>query len=430
MKKLVLIGLTCGVLLATAISAPAVHAEEPLAVIGDMKITNADIDKEISEIPPYAQSAFKTREGRVKILNRLVQTELLRRAAVDAGYENRPDIKEELEKARTRILTSRYFNNEMTNPSALTEEKLRAYYDAHKAEFKIEANASISHILLSTRKEAEEVLKKLKKGELTFLQAVKGYSIDNRTKLNGGRLGNLKMDGYLMGVDVTPEFKAAVFKLKDGELSDPIKTKKGWHIIRMNHLTPEGYKSFDEVKSKLVEDVLVSDDQIKEEYESHPEKYRARAKVKLEHILVADKSKADALYAKLQKGADFGELVQTESIDSSSAKRGGNLGYLYKGGYLNGIGRDPEFEKAVFALKKGEISKPIHSKKGWHIVRVVEKTDAQLKPLSEVKDKIRTKLLRDMKEKDLQDKFDALKKKYQCTVFEDRVSGSDASDKE
>lgn len=92
-----------------------------------------------------------------------------------------------------------------------------------------------------------------------------------------------------------------------------------------------------------------------------------------ETVTGAAKKKADDLYAQLKKGANFAKLAKANSQDTASAANGGDLGFFGKGKMV------PDFEKAAFALKVGEISKPIRTVYGYHIIKVTAKKGSQIR---------------------------------------------------
>lgn len=138
----------------------------------------------------------------------------------------------------------------------------------------------------------------------------------------------------------------------------------------------------------------VTDEKVKQQYESSPESYMAKDDV-------TAKKKLNELRKKIQQGADFSELAKKHSQDKGSAKQGGDLGYLTRG-------VAEEFDKAVFALKKGEVSQVIKSKSGFQLVQlddirkgdpeerkvrhILIKAENKLKPFAEVKALIKKEL--------------------------------------
>ncbi len=85
------------------------------------------------------------------------------------------------------------------------------------------------------------------------------------------------------------------------------------------------------------------------------------------HILVVDKVSADTIYSRLQKGEDFAALAKEYSTDTSTKNKGGDLGWFTRGTTVT------EFENAAFALKEGEISQPVQTTYGWHVIQCLGK---------------------------------------------------------
>ena len=86
-------------------------------------------------------------------------------------------------------------------------------------------------------------------------------------------------------------------------------------------------------------------------------------KIKCSHILVEKHSEAISLIERIQKGEKFGKLAKEFSIDSGSAKRDGSLGYFGRGKMVK------EFEKSAFSLQTGQISEPVKTQYGYHIIK-------------------------------------------------------------
>jgi len=142
----------------------------------------------------------------------------------------------------------------------------------------------------------------------------------------------------------------------------------------------------------------VTSDEIGKYYSDNQEKYRIAERIKTRHILIktpppgpdgkpdqkavdAARAKAADLLKQIKAGADFAELAKKSSEDTS-AKDGGNLPWVQRGQFV------PEFDKAAFALNKGQISDLVQSQFGFHIIQVQEKEEARLTPLSEVRGEI------------------------------------------
>ena len=140
---------------------------------------------------------------------------------------------------------------------------------------------------------------------------------------------------------------------------------------------------------KLVDSrIFITDEEIKEYFEENKDKLGQEEQVKASHILVEDEKTAKDLKKQLDDGADFAELAKEHSTDPGSAENGGELGFFGKGKMVK------EFEDVAFATKVGEISEPVKSEKGYHIIKVEEKKEAKEATLEEKKEEIKDTLYR------------------------------------
>lgn len=407
----------------TATAFPAQAENDPvIARVGDIEIRQSAIDHKLEEIPVYARTNFETLEGQKKLLDRIVRTQVLKKAAIDTGYLNKHEIIHQIEEATDRILSSAYFQDNMSIGPVPDEKKMKRYYEDNKEDkFQIEASADVQQIVLASREDAQLIRQQLLAETMTFDEAVKQHSIDE-SKTKGGLVEGIRESGFIRGVGRSKDLINVVFALKADEISEPVETRRGFHLIKLVQRTNAGYQDFDTVKPTIAKALMVKDKEIKADYIANEADYKTRARCKISHILVNTEEEAEKIHEQLRNGDSFTELVQSQSIDAQSRKQDGNLGYLYKGGYVRGVGKDVEFENAVFALEEGSTSRPIKSRKGWHIVKVMEKQPEVVKPLIEVEEQIRQKLITEKKEEHLENKFKDLEKKYNVQIFEENFN--------
>lgn len=154
-------------------------------------------------------------------------------------------------------------------------------------------------------------------------------------------------------------------------------------------------------------------------YEERPELFRTEEMLAASHLLKMAKTDEEfekaledvkALRERLLKGEDFTELVRAESDDKGND---GNLGTFGKGRMV------PEFEKAAYALEAGEVSEPVRTQFGWHLIQLHEKISAKVTPFEEIKEKVIEYLTERKKDKVFEEFLDGLK--AQATIEE--VSG-------
>jgi len=151
------------------------------------------------------------------------------------------------------------------------------------------------------------------------------------------------------------------------------------------------------VSEKLFADVTkaetVTDEEIQTYYDESKDRFTTPESRDVAHILVKTKDEADKLYQEVQDGGDFAKLAKEHSVDEASAKDGGKL-TDQKGTFV------PEFEAAAFALKTGEVSEPVETTYGWHIIKALaDAVPEKVVPLAEAKDSIRAQLLQETQNK-------------------------------
>lgn len=146
----------------------------------------------------------------------------------------------------------------------------------------------------------------------------------------------------------------------------------------------------------LADKIDISDKDLKDYYKTRSESL-AREERRASHILIEDGEGADNTIATIQKrladGESFADLAKEYSVDTASAKNGGDLGYAGRGVY------DDAFEQALFALEKGQVSDPVKTRYGVHLIKLDDVRRSDVPPLDEIKDKLRAELARDRAEK-------------------------------
>ncbi|MDD2498446.1 MAG: peptidylprolyl isomerase [Desulfitobacteriaceae bacterium] len=172
--------------------------------------------------------------------------------------------------------------------------------------------------------------------------------------------------------------------------------------LTMDDVTKD-VKSNLELEKLLKQEVSVSEDEMKNYFEENKETFAQQEQVKVRHILVDSIDKAKEVKEKLAAGSDFAELAKEYSTDTSK-DAGGELGYIIKGQMV------AEFEKASFSMNVGEISEPVETKYGYHIINVEDKKEAQAAKYEDHKIEIKETLLNQK----MQTKYGSwLEKKYE-----------------
>lgn len=168
-----------------------------------------------------------------------------------SGFENQSfDYDYFTEYNRKNLVISEYINAKILNKINIDEKDALDYYNTHKDQFKVDEQINVSHILVNTSKEAEEIIKELDAGK-DFAELAKEKSIGPSAS-NGGNLG------YFGKGQMVPEFEDAAFALeKVGDYSKkPVKTQFGYHIIKLNGKQDAKNLTFDEVKEQIKKGLL------------------------------------------------------------------------------------------------------------------------------------------------------------------------------
>lgn len=137
------------------------------------------------------------------------------------------------------------------------------------------------------------------------------------------------------------------------------------------------------VKKMMLPEIDVHEDDLKQYYEENKQFYEEEEQVKARHILVETEEEANEIKQQLDQGADFEELAKEKSTDPGSKESGGDLGYFGRGEMV------AEFEETAFSLAVGEISAPVKSSYGYHIIKVEDYKEARTPTYDEIKNDIR-----------------------------------------
>jgi peptidyl-prolyl cis-trans isomerase SurA len=303
------------------------------------------------------------------------------------GLDTTKKFKEELAGYRKQL------SRPYLTDASMSEELIKEAYERMKEEIRA------SHILikceldaapkdtLDAYKKAIAIRERILKGE-DFAKVASGKlgSEDPSAAKNGGDLG------YFTALQMVYPFESACYKMKPGDVSMPIRTRFGYHIIKVT------------------------------------DRRAARGQVKVSHILISSRDeddpaakeaalkKANEILDKLKAGEDFSNLAKQFSDDGSSAKKGGDLPVFGPGKMVL------EFEEASFALSNpGDLSGLVKSSYGYHIIKLQEKIPLQ--SFDEMKGQLKQKVSRDTRAVIPKKAFvDKLKKKYK---FKETASTKD-----
>ncbi len=160
-------------------------------------------------------------------------------------------------------------------------------------------------------------------------------------------------------------------------------------------------------QKEIADKCKVTESEMRKEYQ------RTKEEIHAAHILVETEPEAEEIYEALKGGADFEELARERSIDPTVEANQGDLGFFTWGKMV------PEFQEAAFAMREGEISKPVKTTYGWHVIKLIERREQEQSPFEESKELIKTKLTNEKREKRVREYFTQLRKKVGFTLNPD-----------
>lgn len=218
----------------------AVQDDRVVAVVNGHEIKVSEVEMAAEDmLPQLPDIPAKLRYP--YIVEYLVERHLLAQAAVKEGIADSEEYKRRLALYQAKALRDAYFAQSIV--PTVTDEETRKAYDTESAKVQQTERVRARHILVNTEQEAKQVLDRLNKGE-KFEDLAKQYSLDG-SKEFGGDLG------YFTAPEMVPEFSKAAFALQPGEVSPPVKTDFGWHIIKVEDRKMGGAQPYDQVKDAL-----------------------------------------------------------------------------------------------------------------------------------------------------------------------------------
>ena len=227
-------------------SGNAKNSGPPVLKINDWSYSAADMEKEIGQQLRQAsqmQPFFASKEGQKQFLDRVTRRELLVQEAEKRKMSETPEVAEQVANLRRELMIRALVQDEIGNKVKVEEKDVEEYFKAHPDEFSGDT-VHLRHIVLQNEDEAKDIKARLTKNE-SFDDLAKKYSKDSATAAKGGDLG------FLSREQVLPEFARVAFSLKPGEVSDPVKTPFGFHVIKLMERKKGQPASLDQVKGQL-----------------------------------------------------------------------------------------------------------------------------------------------------------------------------------
>ena len=249
---------------------------------------------------------------------------------------------------RKELIIQRVQRGKVGSRVDISEQEIENFINSEEGRTELAEQYDVQHILVSVKgglteaetmavkDKAQDILNRLEEGE-SFEKLAATYSSGQKA-LEGGFLG------WRTSAELPTLFSKTVSSLKVGEISELIRSGAGFHILRLNDKRGNTVKFMDQTLSRHI---LVQPSEIRTERQAE--------------LLIKD------IYKRLLEGEDFKQLARQYSEDPGSKMDGGNLGWANPGEY------DPAFESTLNATEIGEISSPVQSSFGWHVIEVLDR---------------------------------------------------------
>lgn len=311
-------------------------ANKTLVDIGKDKITLGEFEKQYLKTVGNLDSAKnKSLEEKKQFLNLYINFRLKVQDARERGLLNNPEIQKDVEEYKRNFAPTYLIDKEIVS------EKVKDLYDKRKDEVRashiliaLQENASPQDSILAYQR-ADTVIAKLEKGE-NFGDVAVQYSTDRTAKQNRGDLY------YFTAGMTVPEFEDAVYSMKVGDFSKkPIRTMFGLHIVKLTDRKPR-------VESVRISHILIQD---------------KRDSLGALIDSAATYQRALDIFNKAKSGESFESLVQQYSEDAGSKTQNGDLGNIERRRLAQPL------DSAAFTMAVGDVSGPIRTPYGWHIVK-------------------------------------------------------------
>ena len=214
-----------------------------LAVVGGDEITQEIFDMFLQGVPREQQAYLSNPQFRDQCFEQLVSLFLFAKKAEEDKLEETEEFQRVIANAKRDILAQMAMRDTLKDIDA-SEEEMKEYYEANKAQYQKGATVSAKHILVASEEKCNEILASITNGEKAFEEAAQEFS----TCPSGQRGGDL---GAFGKGQMVPEFEQAAFSAEIGQVVGPVKTQFGYHLIKVESKSDAEISKFEEVKESI-----------------------------------------------------------------------------------------------------------------------------------------------------------------------------------
>ncbi|MEG2354007.1 MAG: peptidylprolyl isomerase [Clostridium sp.] len=241
-----------------------------IAKVNGREITQTDLDVLLGGLQPQVAAQFYSQEGQARLLDELINQELLYSDAVSSNYEAEAEFIAEMKQVKANVL-KQYALRKVLNDVKVADADVENYYNENKDMYVQPEMAKASHILVDNEEKASELLAKIREGASFEELAEENSSCPSSQ--SGGDLGEFARGSMV------PEFEEMAFSMNVGDVSEPVKTQFGYHLIKLVDKKTSTAKSFEEVKDAVANQLLGMKQQ--EAYMAKTTELKAKADIEI-----------------------------------------------------------------------------------------------------------------------------------------------------
>lgn len=222
------------------------------ARIGNMKITDKEIDEKFELLAENQKSQYRGPGGRAKFVDMLINDELFYLEAKNKNLKNSEKVRTEMEALERRVLIGAYYSEYIAGKVAISDKDIELYYKNNQDEFYTNSLYKAQHIFSVDSMKCVQWKKRIENGE-KFSAIAKGESEDESTAPAYGNLGYFNPGGFIKFIGTSKSFSDAVEALTTGDISDVIKHEKGYSLVMVNDMKPAALKPLEDVRQTIIE---------------------------------------------------------------------------------------------------------------------------------------------------------------------------------
>ena len=223
--------------------------EGVVAIVNGRQITKTDFDTRWGELAEATRARYQKRGGKRLFLDELITRELLMQEARKLGLDQSDVIRDRAQRYREQLILDELLKDQIKATVELTREELSPFFEQHANELLPPLKVRVSLMLLPNISAARDLEYQVNHGG-SFAKYAQRYSIDGKTKANGGDLGPYRKEL------VVPEVDAVIHTLKTGMISAPIKTEAGYCLVMITPLDKEIIQADVAVRERLRQELL------------------------------------------------------------------------------------------------------------------------------------------------------------------------------